>query len=188
MLPFFVCPTGEKKMKRLILVLGMVLMLTIPSMLFAAGSVTVTQGKCPIAATIGKEHRTLIFTCTGDASDGSIPDKEISTANFNYIKGWYLYRVEAYPTSGGTAPDAASVLVFDADDMDLLGSEDGSTAYAGLNLIHATLKKACLPNMYLTRAGLHVNYFYEIKSKLTLSVTDQATVSANWTVVLTFVK
>jgi len=93
--------------------------------------------------------------------------------------------VEVIP--GATAPDAASIFLLDADGLDLLGCEDGSTtAYAGLNLIHATLKRACYPNLYLTRAGLHVNYFPTVRSKLTLKIIDQDTANGMFTVRLTF--
>jgi len=133
--------------------------------------------------------RTITFLCTGDVGDGSIPDTVMTVRNFEKVKGWYLYEVEAYPTSGGTAPDAADVFILDANTIDLLGSEDGgTTAYAGLTLIHATLSQTAKPNMYLPRAGLHINYYPIIKNLITLKVANQATASANWTIVLTFVR
>ena len=133
--------------------------------------------------------RTIVFTCIGDVSNGSIPNTDTSAALTTFIKGWYLYKVEAFPTSGGTAPDAADVMIYDSDGLDLLGSEDGgTTAYAGLTLIHATLKRTCLPNLYLPRAGLHVNFYHPIASVLTLDVDNQGTASADYTIVLTFVK
>jgi hypothetical protein len=80
-------------------------------------------------------------------------------------------------------------MIYDANGLDLLGSIDGgTTAYAGLTLIHATLVRRCLPNLYLPRAGLHVNYYPVVTGTLTLDVDNQATVSADWTIVLTFVR
>ncbi|MBA7713240.1 hypothetical protein ES703_122240 [subsurface metagenome] len=68
----------------------------------------------------------------------------------------------------------------------MLGSEDGgTTAYNGLNLIHATLKRFCFPNLYTPRAGLHMNYFPLVKSLLTLKVSDSAA-NATITIVLIF--
>jgi hypothetical protein len=98
---------------------------------------------------------------------------------------YYLYTVAAYPTSGGTAPDAADVFILDAKGEDLLGSADaGTTAKNGLNLIHATLKKTTFPySTYLQQA-----YFPFIINNLTLKVSNQATNSANYTIELIFVR
>lgn len=175
-------------MKRLILFL-LFLSLSFPSFLFAAGS-SVTQTQDVIRNTQGfPSAHTLTFVCTGDDGNGSIVNTDTSTANTSFIKGWYFVSAEAYPTSGGTAPDAADVMIYDANGLDLLGSIDGgTTAYAGLTLIHATLARRCLPNLYLPRAGLHVNYYPVVTGTLTLDVDNQATVSADWTIVLTFVR
>jgi len=90
-------------------------------------------------------------------------------------------------TLDATRPDAASIFVLDADSLDLLGSEDGSTTpWAGLNLIHATLARSTFPNMYLPRAGSHANHYPAITGALTVKVIDQATALATWFVVLTF--
>lgn len=161
------------------------LFLLLPVFAFGAvGSVTQT------ALVIDTHMRTLTFVCVGGtgAETGTISNTVTNTANTAFIKGSYLVEVKAFPTSGGTAPDAASVLIYDANGLDLLGSIDGATAYQGLNLIHATLTKICLPDMYLTRAGTHQLYYPAITGTLTLDVDDQATASATWTIVLTFVK
>ena len=182
----------EFRMKKLFIII-LLLLLAFPVGVFAAAG-TVVQGT---VVDIGEDRRnsnpirTITFLCThGEAgAAGDIPDTELTARNFEKVKGWYLYQVEAFPTSGGTAPDAADVFILDANDIDLLGSEDnGTTAYAGLNLIHATLGRACLPNMYLPRAGLHINYYPLIKNLITLKVANQATAAANWTVVLTFLR
>ena len=173
-----------------ILIIILLFLVTFPAISEGAGSVV--QGSI---VNVGQENRdsnparTITFLCTGDSGDGTVPDTVITVANFEKVKGWYLYEVEAYPTNGGTAPDAADVFILDANTIDLLGSEDGgTTAYAGLNLIHATIPKACIPNMYITGQTAHVNYYPMIKNLITLKVVNQGTVSANWTIVLTFVR
>ena len=154
---------------------------------------TVTQKFAPLS----EGFATVTFTCTGGTAGdaGTIPNTAMATDTFNYLttrsaKGWYLYSVTAFPTAGGTAPDAASVFVLEGTTgLYLLGSEDGgTTAYGGLNLIHATLAKSTFPNKFLTQAGTHKDYFPELKYNLTLIVADQATASANWTIVFTFVQ
>ena len=139
--------------------------------------------------TLEMQTRRLVFECTGDSSDGSIENQTISDDDLNFVRGWYFYRVEAFPTVGGAqAPTTgADVFIFDGEDLDLLGSEDGgTTAYAGLNLIHATLKKAALPNMFLTRAGNHVNYYWDITDHLSLKVSGQTNAAADYTIELFF--
>lgn len=175
-------------MRKLILFLCFVFLL-IPTLLFAAGA-SVTQTQTVVRNSDGYPvSQTLTFICTGDNATGAIANTDTSSANTALITGWYLVSVDAYPTSGGTAPDAADVMIYDANSLDLLGSEDGgTTAYAGLTLLHATLPRRCLPNLYLPRAGIHVNYYPVITGTLTLDVDNQATNSANWTVVLTFAR
>lgn len=126
------------------------------------------------------------FVCTGDSGNGSIPNTAISTANMAYLLGkFYLYSVTAYPTVGGTAPDAADVFILGANLEDLLGSVDGgTTANKGANLIHATLTKTTLPySGYLSQ-----HYFPAITGTLTLKVANQATNSANYTIDLLFAR
>ncbi len=121
--------------------------------------------------------RKIRFLCTGDATNGAIPDTVFNSDGI--ITGWYIYCVSAYPLAGGKAPDAASVFILDANGEDLLGSPDGGTTAAnGLNLIHATLKKTCLP--YVAHTG--ANFYFPITGALTLRVSGQATVSANWVI------
>lgn len=133
--------------------------------------------------------RKIYFICTGDSTNGSIPNQALSSANAAWIQGWRLEQVTAYPTSGGTAPDAADVFILDSNGMDLLGCIDGSTtAYGGLNLIHATLTRATAPHLYVVGTGLHAYYYPFIFGTLTLKVTNQSTNSANYTIALTFYK
>ena len=175
-------------MKRKLMGLFVVWALLMPVLCMAAAAPgTVTQNERKNYPEYG--IRQIVFTCIGSADDGSIPNTATDTTNTNFISGWVLYQVDAYPTAGGTAPDAASVFILDANDLDLLGSEDGSTTpYNGLNLIHATLPRSALPNKYIPGDGTHVNFYPVVTGALTLKVISQATVSANYTVVLTFIK
>src|SRR4030042_6401834 len=75
----------------------------------------------------------LKLVCTGSSVDGSLPAAQgiISSDYMAKIRlKYFLYEVRAYPTSSGTAPDAADVTV-NMDGQDLLGGK-------GVNLIHAT--------------------------------------------------
>lgn len=155
----------------------MLAVMLVASNLWAAGAVTQT-----VENYTGGIIR-VVFTCTGDASDGSIPDTAISTATMNLLTGrYYLYSVKAKPTAGGTAPDAANVFVL-MDGDDLLGSTDGgTTANKGANLIHATMTNITLPY-----SNFMSQYFCPtITGILTLRVSAQATVSANYTIELIF--
>lgn len=101
------------------LFIALILTLWMSSSVLAAGTVTQSM------ATFGADNKVVVtFLCTGDASDGSIPNTALATSTYNVVKGMYLYEVEAYPTLNGTAPDAADVFILDANDIDLLGSED----------------------------------------------------------------
>lgn len=170
-------------MKRLLLTIVLLALVGFPAGVFGA---SVIQGSI---IDLGEERlnsnptRTLEYVIVGN------PANEVMTArNFEKVKGWCLTWIEVFPTGvGATAPDAASIFLLDADGMDLLGCEDGSTTpYAGLNIIHATLKRACYPNLLLSRAGLHINYFPPVNSLLTLKVIDQGTALGEFTVRLTF--
>jgi hypothetical protein len=122
------------------------------------------------------------FACTGDAANGTIQNTAVATTTMAVLTGalkYYLYTVSAFPTAGGTAPDAADVFVLDADGEDLLGSIDGgTTANKGLNLIHATLKKTAFPYSH----HMSNSYAPPVTNTHTLKVSGQTTISANFTV------
>ena len=166
-------------MKKLMAIIVLAIML-MASQLWAAGSCTQTA-----YSTSNPTQAIIKFVCTGAADNGSVPDTATSAANTAFIDGMYLYTVSAYPTSGGTAPDAADVFILDANGEDLLGSVDGgTTANKGLNLIHATLKKTTMPySAYLGNA-----YYPAITGGLTVKVANQATPNANFTIELTCVR
>lgn len=171
-------------MKRII-AFSVLIVLFVCGNALAAGSV-ITQSQ----ETTDSGMKAIIFTMTAAAS-GAYSDTAMNQRSVDFVKGMYFYGVEAWPTSGGTAPDAADVLVFDKDGEDLLGSEDGgTTAYQGLNLIHATRKYSCIPDKYLPRAGTHQPYYppFTAGQAYTLRVQNQGTGSANVTVRFIFAK
>lgn len=180
------------KIKRFLGLLVLVSVFSFTSLAFAAGSV-VTQLTRESYPDSELEIKKLIFLCTGDASNGSIPNTATSASNTSFIEGMRLYQVEAYPTAGGTAPDEADVFVLDAGSLDLLGCVDGSTTpYNGAKLIHATIKRVAAPDIFNIGQTAHSSpyrrYYPLITGALTLKVINQATASANWTIVLIFIK
>lgn len=117
------------------------------------------------------------IACTGDVANGSIPTVTLSADIMALIEGThYLYLVSAYPTSGGTAPDAADVTVV-MGGVDLLGEK-------GVNLIHATNRQDTFPySVFMTSYR-----FSAVTGQITLTVANQATASANYTLELVFVR
>lgn len=168
-------------MKRLLFILVTIFLLGWSLSAWAAGSCTQTDVKSYTGGFI-----VIKMVCTGDAANGSIPNTALSAANMALVEGThYLYTVSAYPTAGGTAPDAADVFILDANSEDLLGSTDGgTTANKGANLIHATLKKTTFPYTHYLSSG----YFPSVVNTLTLKVSSQSTNSANYTIELVFVR
>lgn len=118
-----------------------------------------------------------VVTCHTDGSMTNISTDTDSYRGKTYtrwIENLRLNMVEAFPTSGGTAPDAADVTVDDSDGLDLLNGN-------GVNLIHATDKKSTYPEIDGQPA------VYPIRGALTIGVANQGTASANFTLRLTFV-
>ncbi|MEN6623611.1 MAG: hypothetical protein ABFD50_18955 [Smithella sp.] len=157
--------------------------LAIIILFFLTGNLFAAPGSCkqfPETTTDG--FVVVKILCTGDSSNGSIPNTTIAIDTMGKL---FLYTVSAYPTAGGTAPDAADVFILDANGEDLLGSVDGgTTANKGANLIHATLKKTTMPySGYLSQI-----YFAPVTGILTLKVANQATASANYTIELVFTR
>ncbi|MCP3924930.1 MAG: hypothetical protein GY714_20315 [Desulfobacterales bacterium] len=121
----------------------------------------------------GPDIRTITFDCLCDAGDGSIADTALTDDMYKRVQGWSLDSVESVP--GGTAPDAADVVINDEHGLDVLGGN-------GTGLIHATDTKATIPNIDSQNKRI------PMKGKLTLSVANQATVSATYLIILTFVR
>lgn len=156
-------------MKKAIIFTLAIMALLISGLAHAAGSCTQTDTTYLDGATVIK------LTCTGDASNGSIPTITIDMSNVALGKH-YLYQVIAYPTSGGTAPDAADVTV-NMSGQDLLGGK-------GVNLIHATATYDTYP--YSTFMSLY--RYPMITAALTVAVANQDTAAANYTIELVFVR
>lgn len=157
-------------MKKIIIAIILAVML-MASNAYAAGSCAETIADYPGSFVIVK------LACTGDAANGSIPNTALSTAAITLLTGKnYLYTVSAYPTSGGTAPDAADVTVT-MGGIDLLGGK-------GVNLIHATNRQDTFPySVFMPSYRFPV-----VTGQITVAVANQATASANYTIELVFVR
>ena len=137
---------------------------------------------------ISDSVRTITFNCVADGA-GAIPNTTTHTSSHDFIKGWFLYDVTAFPKPGGTAPDEANVEIKDQNGLYLLGSiDDGVTEYAGLKLIHATGTRSCIPDKYNLGNTSHDSFFPIITGPITLIVSDQGAAGAEYTIVLTFIK
>lgn len=158
-------------MKKLLVIAAVIVALALPGSVWAAGSCTQSA-----VADAKSRYVTIKFVCTGDSGDGSIPATAISTANMALLLDKArLVSVTAYPTSGGTAPDAANVTLT-MNGQDLLGG-------AGANLIHATATQ----DVYPLNTGGDIR-FPLITGTVTLGVAAQATNSANYTIEAVFGK
>jgi hypothetical protein len=107
-------------------------------------------------------------------TDGSVQAVTLE-AGFRRLFGWWLARARSWPTSGGTAPDAANVTVKDENGYDLF---EGS----GAGLIHATDPKAIPPLLNGAPA------LQAVHSDLVIAVAEQATNGAEFTLAFDFIK
>lgn len=154
-------------MKKFMFFITVLLLLVMSATAYAAGTVTVSGSW---QDRYGTQMYVVKFVCTGDAANGSIPTTTIPDSIMSEIKGMFLYIVSAYPTAGGTAPDAADITVLDGT-FDVLGAK-------GVNLIHATARQDVYP--YSTFMS---NWrYWPITGGLSLAIANQATNSANYTV------
>lgn len=131
----------------------------------AAGTVTQALTKK------GLFMRILVFTCTGDSSDGSISDTDTTGVITGKIEGFYLYRIIIENTTSQTdTDDDADVYIKDADGTDLLNGQgvDG-------------LDKDVTNYIRLYRKD-------PVLGTLTLDVDNQSQVSAVYTITLIFAK
>jgi len=126
-------------MKKLLLTIIVFLLLISPC--FGAGATTTAT-----VAKIMDNGRNVVgekvtILITADGSGGAVTSLTISSTTnpsiYDRIYGKKLGEVVAYPTAGGTAPDAADVTV-KRNLLDLLGGN-------GVNLIHATSTLSTYP-------------------------------------------
>lgn len=114
----------------------------------------------------------VTLSCTGDSSDGSIPDTEFGGPGTDITKnlhGYYLYEVKIVP--GGTGPtDDSDLYIKDANGIDLLGGE-------GVNKVDNA-----------TNSHFQPVFFSRIDSKLTLDVDNNSEASSTYTITLIFAK
>lgn len=161
-------------MKKFISIFALALALALPSLSWAA------VGSCVQTPYSYVGGGFLVrFVCTGGTAGeiGTIPTQTVDSATMALLTGnYYLYQVEAKPTSGGTAPDAADVAVL-MSGMDQLGGK-------GTNLIHATETRDTFP--YSAFMGIYRPSW--VKSTITVTVANQITASANFTIDLLFVR
>jgi hypothetical protein len=151
--------------------LAILAILFMASNLWAAGSCTQTVEHMLNADLV------VTLVCTGDSANGSIPTQTIDSGAIELLNLIYrMVDVRAYPTSGGTAPDAADIAIYQ-NGQDLLGGK-------GVNLIHATATYNTAPYS----AFMSAYYYPLITAALTLTVANQATNSANYTIELIFSK
>jgi hypothetical protein len=139
--------------------------------------VSLVQADCTLSDPV--ERGEILYrdmVCEG-AADGSVTDVTIPyDEDFPFFMGLYTW-----PIVGGTAPDAADILIFDASitstvKLDLLGSTDGVTAVNGLNGISATVPQWIPP--FNSIAGSMV--YPTVVGNLTMHTVNQATNGADW--------
>jgi len=160
-------------MRKLLVLLRMliVLVMATPSLVWA------TAGACTQHTDVlGNGSVKVGFVCTGSSLDGSIPTQTFDSTAMKEVKGIYLYQVVVKPLAGGTAPDAAT-LVVNMEGQDVLGGK-------GANIIHATATQDTLP--YSTFMS---SYRYPIiTDTITFAVTGQDTHSAQYVIDYIFVR
>lgn len=147
------------------------------AVMLMASTAWATAGSCTQTVSSYSDMVKVKLVCTADSTNGTLPTQTIATDTMTLLTGYYyLYTVSAYPTSGGTAPDAADVAVLMSGE-DMLGGK-------GVNLIHATATYTTFPySSFMTM------YRYPmIINTLTLTLANQATTSANFTIELLFVR
>jgi len=116
--------------------------------------------------------REVEFDCSGDASNGAIPDTIMDDRSFRHVQGWYLYRIIAVP--GATSPTADSdVALNDVHSIDVLGGN-------GTDLLHSGTAKETYPEIGGV-AALH-----PLTGKLTLDVDNNGAAGNLYKIILQF--
>jgi len=120
----------------------------------------------------GAEHMWRQYTCTADATDGSMLPYTITGFN-----SFYLYSVETWP--GTTPPD-------DETDFTLLNSVTGEDMMGGngTGKIDATSTLTVIPRS----AAMELNFYHMVKYNLSLVITGQTALGAIMNVRITGVR
>lgn len=119
------------------------------------------------AYNVGEYIKVIKWNCKGAAPANTATNTE----NTRLITGWFLYKVIADP--GGTAPDAADVLIYDTGGEDQLNGN-------GTNLIHATSTQSTYPEIDGQAA------MQPVIGALTLDVDNQGTANALYDIWMIF--
>lgn len=116
--------------------------------------------------------KTVTFSWTGDASNGTVPSTATSTAITTEIAGWYVYAIETDP--GSVAPTTLyDIVINDASGFDIAGGQLANRS--------ATATERVIPKLDAT-ASLYGGVL--VDSALTMVITNQNVVSATGTVKL----
>jgi len=142
-------------MKKIILILSLLL---IPSLVWAAGSVTQSW------TSVNEDVSVLTFSWTGDASGGAVT----ATASESNIDG-FVFLVVTNP--GSTAPTPSyDITLTDADGVDIMGGKLADRS--------ATASEQEIPKV---GSGLGSRF---VSGTLTLNITNQSVNSATGTVLV----
>lgn len=159
-------------MKKIFALILLLLILSMPVICLAVDGVCVETVKSYTGG-----HVYIDLACTGSSVDGSVPTQTISDAAMALIQGThYFYRIEAKPTAGGPAPDAADVTV-SINGQDILGGK-------GTNLIHATATQDTLPYSTFMSSYRYV----PVKNTMSVGVANQGTAGAKYNLSLECVR
>jgi hypothetical protein len=126
-----------------------------------AGSCVHTKAELIPAGVVPGSTREIILTCTGSSDAGTWPAISFDAADLAFIKGYYLYKVIAKPTTLTSLWDFTLV---DNDGIDLLGS-------GGVDM-HATNPAMIAPKLNSTTYFAH-----PVLGSLTLNITGNSVVS-----------
>ena len=155
-------------MKRLFTaILLLAALIFISNLALAAGSVTQAIKNYP-----NGNMKTVTFSWTGDASDGSVPSTATNTAITTEIAGWYVYAIVTDP--GAVPPTTLyDIVINDANGFDIAGGQLANRS--------ATVTERVIPKLDAT-ASLYGGVL--VDSTLTLVITGQSVNSATGTVKL----
>ncbi len=158
-------------MKKTLLIFALALALLFPSSLWA-----VTPGTCVQTPYQLSPMSVLVrFVCTDSADGGGMATQTVAADTMTLLNGnYFLYSVTAYRTVGGTQPDAADIIIL-MNVEDLLGGK-------GTGLLHASATQDTFPYS----AFMSAYRFPRVNNTITMTITNQATASANYTIDLCF--